>query len=158
MVALKYAEEFEKRKIELLAKVPKPREVEYFSKDDFEIDLENKKVTCPQGHTTSTYRIDHVIFGKEKQKRAALKSVFLEQVCAVVSLANTAFDLNVRRARCSSFIRGKTYYRKQGRRPLPSVLSDAIENAQSLNTVSPVCYSVAFGRVVSLASNEPSGS
>jgi len=75
-------EEFEKRKIELIAKVPKPREGEYFSKNDFEIDLENKKVTCPQSHTTGTYRTVHVTFGKEKQKRPTLKFIFPKQVCA----------------------------------------------------------------------------
>ncbi|MFQ5633157.1 MAG: IS1182 family transposase, partial [bacterium] len=79
-------EQFEESETELVAKVPKSPRSDHFTKHDFEIDLENKKVTCPQGHTTTNYRTVNVPFGKKKAKRATLKFIFPGEVCAACGL------------------------------------------------------------------------
>ena len=47
-------ERFEQAGITLLAKVPKPPRSDYFTKDEFEIDLEAMSCRCPAGQTTTT--------------------------------------------------------------------------------------------------------
>src|SRR5437879_4309397 len=47
-------ERFEEAGIQLVAKVPKLPQSEFFNKDDFEIDLEAMSCRCPGGQTTTT--------------------------------------------------------------------------------------------------------
>ena len=47
-------ERFEQSGIALLAKVPKQPRSDFFTKDDFEIDLETMSCRCPAGQTTTT--------------------------------------------------------------------------------------------------------
>ena len=46
-------EKMNKKKIELLSKVPSAKNSKNISKEEFKIDLEKEKVTCPEGETTS---------------------------------------------------------------------------------------------------------
>lgn len=46
-------EKMNKKKIKLFSKVPSARNSKNISKDEFKIDLEKEKVTCPEGKTTS---------------------------------------------------------------------------------------------------------
>jgi hypothetical protein len=58
---------------EIVAKVPRPPRTGKFTKDDFKIDLENDRVTCPAGHICSDFQVvwikSRVAGNKQKTKR-----------------------------------------------------------------------------------------
>lgn len=92
-------EQFEKSETELVAKVPRTSRRDRFTKHDFDIDLETKKVTCPEGHTTTDCRRVHVPFGKDQQKRSALKFVFPQEVCSACASRQTCFQSQKRQGK-----------------------------------------------------------
>ncbi len=92
-------EQFEESETELVAKVPKTSRRDCFSKHDFDIDLEARKVTCPEGHTTTDYRTVNVPFGKEGLKRAALKFIFPEELCSACASRKSCFQSQKRQGK-----------------------------------------------------------
>lgn len=84
-------ERFEEAGIQLLAKVPKQARSEYFTKDDFEIDLESMSCRCPGGQTTTQLNkagTQQVGPGKRVQVFAFK---FSRQVCAACPLRAQCF-------------------------------------------------------------------
>jgi len=79
-------EQFENSSTTLIAKAPKAPQSTHFTKHDFTIDLENNHVTCPAGHTTTTYREISLRFGKKDEKRVTKRFYFPAEVCASCSL------------------------------------------------------------------------
>ena len=87
-------ERFEAAGIELLAKVPKPAQTGYFTKDDFEIDLESMSCRCPGGQTTTKL----VKAGWQENasgERVQLQAFgFPASVCAACPLRSQCFKQN----------------------------------------------------------------
>ena len=76
-------EEADKKDVEVISKVARTTNPGgMFSKQDFQIDLEAGKVTCPGGQTTTKYRM--VKDGKKKRRVKAF--VFAVEVCAACPL------------------------------------------------------------------------
>jgi len=75
-------EEFENSPTTLVAKAPKAPQSTHFTKHDFTIDLDNNCVTCPAGHTTTTYREISLRFGSKDEKRMTKRFSFSAEVCA----------------------------------------------------------------------------
>jgi hypothetical protein len=72
--------EFEEEGIELAAKVPRAPENGRIPKSEFEIDLENDTVTCPEGHVCKTYETATIKTSKNV-KHKVKRFVFDAQVC-----------------------------------------------------------------------------
>lgn len=79
-------EQFESRPTELIAKAPQSPQRAHFTKHDFNIDLENSRVTCPAGQFTSTFQEVTVRFGKNQEQRTTKRFLFAASVCAVCPL------------------------------------------------------------------------
>jgi hypothetical protein len=75
-------EQFENTPVTLITKTPKSPSGEYFSKHDFTIDIEHNCVTCPAGHTTTTFKTIQKPFGPNNEKRATQQFQFPASVCS----------------------------------------------------------------------------
>ena len=62
--------------IELISKAPVPKDTGKISKEEFDIDLEKEKVTCPEGKTTTKYHKS-----KNSEGETAKTFVFSKEVC-----------------------------------------------------------------------------
>ena len=72
--------EFEDAKIGLVAKVPRPPKKGAIPKSEFEMDLENDTVTCPEGQVCSTYETA-TIKTSSGRKHKVKRFIFDAQVC-----------------------------------------------------------------------------
>lgn len=75
-------EQFENSATTLVAQAPKAPQSTHFTKHDFTIDLDNNRVTCPAGHSTTTYRNISLRFGSKAEKRMTKRFSFPAEVCA----------------------------------------------------------------------------
>jgi Transposase DDE domain/Transposase domain (DUF772) len=92
-------ERFEQAGIRLLAKVPKVPRTGYFTKDDFEIDLESMSCRCPSGQTTAKLikaGWQQTASGARVQRHAFR---FPANVCAVCPLRAGCFKKDIQRGR-----------------------------------------------------------
>jgi len=71
------------KEIELISKVPTSKNQGKLSKEEFEIDLENEKVTCPKGNTTDKYYLS-----KDAKGQTTKTFVFPQKVCQLCSRRN----------------------------------------------------------------------
>lgn len=79
-------EQFENSATTLVAKAPKAPQSTHFTKHDFTIDLDNNRVTCPAGHTTTTSRNISLRFGSKAEKRMSKRFYFPADVCSGCAL------------------------------------------------------------------------
>lgn len=79
-------EQFENSATALVAKAPKAPQSTHFTKHDFAVDLDNNRVTCPAGHTTTTYRNISLRFGSKAEKRMSKRFYFPADVCSGCAL------------------------------------------------------------------------
>ena len=71
------------KEIELISKVPTSKNRGKLSKEEFEVDLENEKVTCPKGNTTDKYYLS-----KDAKGQTTKTFVFPQKVCQLCSRRN----------------------------------------------------------------------
>lgn len=77
-------QEFEDQGRQLVAKVPSPPKDQPFNKAHFQIDVDNNRVTCPAGHTTTTF--DYV---KSRDGKGVVKYFeFSAEVCGACPFAS----------------------------------------------------------------------
>lgn len=75
-------EQFENSATTLVAKAPKAPQSTHFTKHDFTIDLDNNRVTCPAGHTTTISRKTSVRMSPRSKRRKTKAFYFPAEVCA----------------------------------------------------------------------------
>lgn len=75
------------KEIELISKVQVPKNSGKLSKEEFEIDLENEKVTCPKGNTTDKY-----YKSKDVKGETTKTFIFPKEVCQLCSRRNECTD------------------------------------------------------------------
>ena len=71
------------QEIELISKVQVPKNSGKLSKEEFDIDLENEKVACPEGNTTDKY-----YQGKDAKGETTKTFIFPQEVCQLCSRRN----------------------------------------------------------------------
>lgn len=71
---------------EIVAKVPRPPRTGKFTKEDFKIDLENDRVTCPAGVVCNIFRITSVRSGPKGKKQKTKRFTFDGKTCLACPL------------------------------------------------------------------------
>ena len=79
-------EQFENSATTLVAKAPKALQSTHFTKHDFTIDLDNNRITCPAGRTTTISRKTSVRMSPRSERRKTEAFYFPAEVCASCSL------------------------------------------------------------------------
>ncbi len=72
----KMREKMNERRTELIAKAPAPKDTGKISKEEFKVDLEKEKVTCPEGKTTTKCQKSKTSGGEVKRT-----FIFSKKVC-----------------------------------------------------------------------------